>query len=191
MKNLSLLVVAAAVIGLTACEAQQEASEDAMHEETAMQHDDAATDHSDMDATEDASGADATMLDTDANTELNQAMELGLIIQDDKIGEGPEVKAGDIAIMHYTGWLYDESKPQKKGDKFDSSRDRGEPFPVNRLGTGRVIKGWDLGVPGMKVGGQRTLIIPSELGYGERGTPGGPIPGGATLVFDVELVEIQ
>ena len=137
-----------------------------------------------------ADNADAAMT-TESNPELQQAMELGLIIHDDKIGDGVEAKAGDIVIMHYTGWLFDDTKPGDKGDKFDSSRDRDKPFEVNRLGGGRVIKGWDLGVPGMKVGGRRTLIIPPELGYGERGTPGGPIPGGATLVFDVELLELK
>ena len=197
MKKYLYLTVVAAMTGMTACEAPQEASNEAPDAETAMREGQPA-DHSGMDddAAEHTEGAeahdaDATMTGTDTNTELQQAMELGLIIQDDEVGEGAEVKAGDIAVMHYTGWLYDESMPQKKGDKFDSSHDRGEPFSVNRLGTGRVIKGWDLGVPGMKVGGQRTLIIPSELGYGERGTPGGPIPGGATLVFAVELLEIK
>ena len=91
--------------------------------------------------------------------------------------------------MHYTGWLYDETAPEHKGKKFDSSRDRGQPFEFP-LGAGHVIKGWDAGVAGMKVGGQRTLIIPSDMGYGSRGA-GGVIPPNATLVFDVELLGVN
>lgn len=124
------------------------------------------------------------------HTELQQAFALGLNIQDTKVGDGEMAKPGDVAVVHYTGWLFDAAMPQHKGDKFDSSLDRGQPFQFP-VGGGRVIKGWDLGVTGMKVGGQRTLIIPSELGYGERGTPGGPIPPNATLVFDVELLDLQ
>ena len=91
--------------------------------------------------------------------------------------------------MHYTGWLYDEAAPEHKGSKFDSSRDRGNPFDCS-LGAGHVIKGWDQGVEGMKIGGQRTLIIPAALGYGARGA-GGVIPPNATLVFDVELLGVH
>ncbi len=96
-------------------------------------------------------------------------------------GSGARPKPGDTVSVHYTGWL-------KSGQKFDSSVDRGEPF-VFPIGKGRVIKGWDEGVATMKVGGKRRLIIPSSLGYGPSGT--GPIPGGATLIFDVELVEVR
>jgi peptidylprolyl isomerase len=88
--------------------------------------------------------------------------------------------------MHYTGWLYENGT---KGQKFDSSLDRGEPFSF-ALGTGQVIKGWDEGVAGMKAGGKRTLIIPPQLGYGEAGA-GGVIPPNATLMFDVELLEVK
>lgn len=104
-------------------------------------------------------------------------------------GTGPEVQSGQRASVHYTGWLYQEGAPDNKGRKFDSSRDHGSTFEF-RVGGGEVIKGWDLGVTGMKVGGQRRLVIPPELGYGARGA-GGVIPGGATLVFDVELVAIR
>ncbi len=94
-----------------------------------------------------------------------------------------------VVIVHYTGWLYDPSAPEGKGAKFDSSVDRKEPFQFP-LGGGRVIKGWDDGVAGMKVGGQRTLIIPPAMGYGQRGA-GGVIPPNATLIFDVELIDVK
>jgi FKBP-type peptidyl-prolyl cis-trans isomerase len=112
-----------------------------------------------------------------------------LIKNDIKLGEGAEANAGNEVSVHYTGWLYNEAAPEHKGSKFDSSRDRGDPFEFP-LGAGHVIKGWDQGVEGMKVGGQRTLIIPSNLGYGTRGA-GGVIPPNATLVFDVELLDIR
>jgi FKBP-type peptidyl-prolyl cis-trans isomerase FkpA len=112
-----------------------------------------------------------------------------LIKTDVAVGEGAEATAGKTVSVHYTGWLYDEAAPDHKGKKFDSSRDRGEPFDFS-LGAGQVIKGWDQGVAGMKVGGQRTLIIPPDLGYGSRGA-GGVIPPNATLVFDVELLGVR
>ena len=112
-----------------------------------------------------------------------------LIKTDVVVGEGEEATDGKTVSVHYTGWLYDEAAPDHKGNKFDSSRDRGEPFGF-RLGAGQVIKGWDQGVAGMKDGGQRTLIIPPDLGYGSRGA-GGVIPPNATLVFDVELLEVR
>lgn len=105
-----------------------------------------------------------------------------LKIEDIIVGEGPEVKDGDTVVMHYTGWLTD-------GTKFDSSYDRKEPFET-KIGVGYVIKGWDMGVPGMKVGGKRKLTISYELGYGKYGA-GNIIPGFATLVFDVELLQIK
>ncbi len=110
----------------------------------------------------------------------------GLQIIDTKIGTGPSPRTGQTCVMHYTGWLYENGK---KGKKFDSSVDRGEPFEFP-IGTHRVIAGWDEGVATMKVGGKRTLIIPSELGYGARGA-GGAIPPNATLMFDVELLGIK
>ena len=110
-----------------------------------------------------------------------------LIKTDVVIGDGAEAKAGMNVSVHYTGWLYDEGAHGNKGAKFDSSRDRGQPFDFP-LGAGRVIQGWDQGVAEMKVGGQRTLVIPPGLGYGARGA-GGVIPPNATLVFDIELLD--
>lgn len=106
----------------------------------------------------------------------------GLQYQDWVVGDGDEAKAGQTVVVHYTGWLVDETK-------FDSSKDRNQPFDFP-LGAGRVIKGWDEGVSGMKIGGKRLLIIPSDLGYGDRGA-GGAIPGGATLLFEVELLDLK
>lgn len=114
---------------------------------------------------------------------------VSVAITDLKEGSGPAVAAGQTAVVHYTGWLYATGAPDHKGQKFDSSRDHGQPFAF-RIGAGDVIAGWDQGVAGMKVGGQRRLVIPPELGYGSRGA-GGVIPPGATLVFDVELVGIR
>ena len=110
----------------------------------------------------------------------------GLKMTDTQIGSGDSPKTGQICVMHYTGWLYANGA---KGQKFDSSLDRGRPFEFP-IGTGRVIKGWDEGVASMKVGGKRTLIIPPELGYGARGA-GGVIPPNATLIFDVELLGVK
>ncbi len=108
---------------------------------------------------------------------------------DTKQGDGADAVAGKTVIVHYTGWLYDPSVPDGHGTKFDSSLDRKSPFGF-MLGAGRVIKGWDEGVAGMKVGGKRTLVIPPQMGYGERGA-GGVIPPNATLIFDVELLEVK
>ena len=111
-----------------------------------------------------------------------------LVKKDVKVGEGAEAQNGKAVSVHYTGWLYDPSAPEQKGKKFDSSVDRGVPFGFF-LGAGKVIKGWEQGVVGMKEGGKRTLVIPSSLGYGERGA-GNAIPPNATLLFDVELLKI-
>ena len=105
------------------------------------------------------------------------------------VGTGPEAIVGKTVNVHYTGWMYDEDAEDNKGRKFDSSRDRDSHFSF-LLGSGRVIKGWDQGVMGMKVGGQRTLIIPSSMGYGAQGA-GNIIPPNATLIFDVELLGLQ
>ena len=104
-------------------------------------------------------------------------------------GRGDPAKAGDEVSVHYTGWLYDEKAADRRGAKFDSSVDRGQPF-VFMLGAGRVIRGWDEGVAGMRVGGKRELLIPADLGYGKKGA-GGVIPPGASLVFEVELLDIR
>jgi FKBP-type peptidyl-prolyl cis-trans isomerase FkpA len=112
-----------------------------------------------------------------------------LQVTDSSIGNGSEAKTGNTVTVHYTGWLYDAKAADKHGKKFDSSKDHGEPFEF-KLGAGMVIRGWDQGVAGMKVGGKRTLVIPSELGYGSRGA-GGAIPPNATLVFDVELLAVR
>ncbi len=105
-----------------------------------------------------------------------------LIIEDLTIGDGDEAVAGNNVVVHYTGWLTD-------GAKFDSSKDRDDPF-LFRLGAGQVIRGWDQGVAGMRIGGKRKLTIPPEMAYGSRGA-GGVIPPNATLVFEVELLAIR
>ena len=110
----------------------------------------------------------------------------GLQYTDNVVGDGAQAAAGQHVSVHYTGWLYQDGE---QGAKFDSSRDRNDAFDF-ALGAGMVIKGWDEGVQGMKIGGQRTLIIPPELGYGARGA-GGVIPPNATLKFDVELLGIE
>jgi FKBP-type peptidyl-prolyl cis-trans isomerase len=120
---------------------------------------------------------------TPSSQEGKAAAAAGLIIEEVAAGTGEVANRGRTVSVHYTGRLTD-------GKQFDSSLERGQPiqFP---LGTGMVIKGWDLGIEGMKVGGKRKLTIPPNLAYGERGTPGGPIPPNATLVFDVELTAVK
>ena len=112
--------------------------------------------------------------------------ESGLGYEDLVVGTGPSPETGQTCVMHYTGWLFENGA---KGAKFDSSVDRGRPFEFP-IGTGRVIKGWDEGVATMKVGGKRTLLIPPQLGYGDRGA-GNVIPPGATLLFEVELLGVK
>ena len=112
-----------------------------------------------------------------------------LQIVDQKPGTGAEAVSGKAVIVHYTGWLYDPAKADGHGAKFDSSLDRNVPFGFF-LGAGKVIKGWDEGIVGMKVGGKPTLVIPPGKAYGERGA-GGVIPPNATLLFDVELIEVK
>lgn len=110
--------------------------------------------------------------------------------KDDRVaGTGAEARPGMMVSVHYTGWLYDPAAPQMRGKKFDSSKDRGEPFEF-QLGKGDVIAGWDEGVAGMKIGGTRVLTIPSNMGYGARGA-GADIPPNAALVFEVELLGVK
>jgi len=122
-----------------------------------------------------------------SNTERTSVTQL--IRQDARVGTGAEAERGRAVTVHYTGWLYDEGRADHKGPQFDSSRDRNEPFSFS-LGAGEVIQGWDEGVTGMRVGGQRTLTIPPNMGYGARGA-GGVIPPNATLLFDVELLGVK
>ena len=118
------------------------------------------------------------------------APEETVLVTDVVKGMGDEAFPGMVVIVHYTGWLYDAAAPDHHGRKFDSSRDRGQPlsFP---LGSGRVIRGWEQGIPGMKVGGKRRLVIPPSLAYGSRGAGNGVIPPNATLIFDVELLAVE
>jgi FKBP-type peptidyl-prolyl cis-trans isomerase FkpA len=111
-----------------------------------------------------------------------------LIITDTKIGKGAEANVGNTVFMHYTGWLYRPLAKNQRGRQFDSSLPRGEPLDF-KIGTGKVIKGWDQGIVGMKVGGKRTLIIPAELAYGPRAVAG--IPPNSALIFDVELMDVK
>ena len=129
-------------------------------------------------------GASSSALAQAAGTTMTTPS--GLKITDAKVGTGASPRRGQTCVMHYTGWLYENGS---KGKKFDSSRDRGQPFEFP-LGMKRVIAGWDEGVATMKVGGKRTLIIPPALGYGARGA-GGVIPPNATLMFDVELLDVK
>lgn len=129
-----------------------------------------------------AAGPGGFSAELDVDTARMTAMPSGLRYQDVVVGRGAEAVVGKEAVVHYTGWLPD-------GKKFDSSRDRGQPFSFT-LGAGQVIVGWDQGVAGMKVGGRRKLVIPADLGYGAAGAPP-VIPPGATLVFDVELLDMK
>ncbi|MGH8081561.1 MAG: FKBP-type peptidyl-prolyl cis-trans isomerase [Lysobacter sp.] len=106
---------------------------------------------------------------------------------DERVGTGAVAQSGQDVIVHYTGWLYDEKAANKRGSKFDSSYDHGQPFDF-LLGAGRVIRGWDEGVAGMRVGGKRVLMVPPDLAYGPSGAGGGVIPPDASLVFEVELI---
>ena len=116
------------------------------------------------------------------------AAELKII--DRKAGTGREVQSGRAALVQYTGWLYDDKAPENKGKQFDTSANRGLPFGFT-VGAGKVIKGWDQGILGMKGGGKRTLIIPPQLGYGDKDVGNGLIPPNSTLLFDIELVDVK
>jgi FKBP-type peptidyl-prolyl cis-trans isomerase FkpA len=143
-------------------------------------------------AAQSAVAAESAAAEASAPTTLTVPSAPGLdplVITDTVVGKGKTAGQGSKVFMHYTGWLYKTMAPRQRGRKFDSSHDRGEPLDFT-LGTGRVIKGWDQGIMGMKVGGKRTLIIPSHLAYGSRGA-GDMIGPGADLIFDVELMEVK
>ncbi len=134
-----------------------------------------------------ASGAEQPTSRATTATTMNTKTDSGLEYQDLVVGTGAQASAGQQVSVHYTGWL--QNPDGSAGKKFDSSLDRGQPFDFP-LGAGRVIRGWDEGVAGMKVGGKRRLIIPAALGYGARGA-GGVIPPNATLIFEVELLGVH
>lgn len=125
-----------------------------------------------------------------APTEPAHAPEAALLVTDVVKGVGEEALPGMVVVVHYTGWLYDAAAAEQHGRMFDSTRERGQPFSFP-LGAGRVIRGWEQGIPGMKVGGTRRLVIPPGLAYGERGAGNGVIPPNATLIFDVELLAVE
>jgi len=139
----------------------------------------------------DESGETEAQADAAAGTNAAEEIEIvpGLTMRKLENGYGRAAVAGDLATVHYTGWLYDPNAPDGRGKKFDSSVDRGQPFQFP-LGAGRVIRGWDEGVVGMLIGEKRELKIAPELGYGNRGA-GSAIPPGATLLFEVELMGLQ
>jgi len=118
------------------------------------------------------------------------APEAAVLVTDLVKGVGDEAFPGMVVIVHYTGWLYDPNAKDFRGRQFDSSRERGQPFSFH-LGSGHVIRGWEQGIPGMKVGGTRRLVIPPELAYGSAGAGNGVIPPGATLLFEVELLAVE
>ena len=113
-----------------------------------------------------------------------------LLVTDLSPGVGDEVFPGMVAVVHYTGWLHDPAAKDQRGRQFDSSRERGQPFSFH-VGAGRVIRGWDQGLPGMKVGGRRLLVIPPSLAYGARTIGNGLIPPNSTLLFEVELLAVE
>jgi FKBP-type peptidyl-prolyl cis-trans isomerase FkpA len=130
---------------------------------------------------------DARLIQPDDEPPAMPTTASGLSYEDTTVGNGAEARAGRPVTVHYTGWLHDPAQPHARGRKFDSSKDRRDPFRFD-LGAGMVIRGWDEGVQGMRVGGTRVLTIPADLGYGARGA-GGVIPPHATLVFEVELLQ--
>ncbi|MGI9200695.1 MAG: FKBP-type peptidyl-prolyl cis-trans isomerase [Woeseiaceae bacterium] len=172
IRNIIAATSAAALLAVMAGCSKEAEQEPAVEEEAA--------------ATTDATGETAV---TDAQDTESFEITTGLTARILRAGDGQVAQAGDNVVVHYTGWLYDESAENNRGDKFDSSVDRNEHFQFP-LGAGRVIKGWDQGVEGMAIGEVRELTIAPEMGYGERGA-GNVIPPGATLVFEVELFELQ
>jgi FKBP-type peptidyl-prolyl cis-trans isomerase len=191
----TMMAASAMLIALVACSSKQQESGEAANAQPAP----ADTGHpaaADATAPADAAASTATPADgagaADASASsppTTATAPMKLESTDLKTGTGPAIKAGQTAVVQYTGWLYSDAAPEHKGQKFDSSRDRNEPFNFP-LGGGHVIQGWDDGVVGMQVGGQRRLVIPPDMGYGASGA-GGVIPPNATLVFDVELVGIR
>lgn len=137
-----------------------------------------------------AAAADPPATPPAAAPQLPPAPEPTLLVTDVVKGVGDEALPGMVVIVHYTGWLYDAAARDHHGRQFDSSRDRRQPFSFP-LGAGRVIRGWEQGIPGMRVGGVRRLVIPPELAYGERGAGRGVIPPNATLLFEVELLAVE
>lgn len=122
------------------------------------------------------------------DAQFPQGPVLDLIIVDDRLGDGAIAEAGKVVVVHYTGWLYDADADDRRGERFDSSHARGRPFEFP-LGSARVIRGWDEGIAGMRVGGVRVLYIPPEYAYGASGVA--TIPPNSTLVFEVELLEVR
>lgn len=137
-----------------------------------------------------AAFATAALAQAPADAPPPVVTEPAVLVTDLSAGIGDEALPGMIVVVHYTGWLYDPAATDQRGRKFDSSRDRGQPlsFP---LGAGRVIRGWEQGLPGMRIGGTRRLVIPSSLAYGARGAGNGVIPPNATLIFEVELLAVE
>jgi FKBP-type peptidyl-prolyl cis-trans isomerase len=183
---------AATLVALAACSSKQNDNTAAAPEAPADTGHPAAADAAPAtpaDANAPAADSGTTAASAPSSSDNTAAPPMTLQSTDIKVGTGPAIKAGQTAVVHYTGWLYSESAAEKKGQKFDSSRDRGQPFDFP-LGGGMVIQGWDKGVAGMQVGGQRRLVIPPDMGYGASGA-GGVIPPNATLVFDVELLGIK
>ncbi len=135
---------------------------------------------------------DGTATETEAAAPAVEAVgpPTELVIQTLSQGQGQAIMSGETAVVHYTGWLYDEDAHENKGAQFDSSRPSGRALRF-QLGEGRVIQGWETGVDGMLIGETRRLVIPPDLGYGDSGAGQGVIPPGATLVFDVELIDIE
>jgi FKBP-type peptidyl-prolyl cis-trans isomerase len=132
----------------------------------------------------------ATTSTSPATPQAAPAPEPALLVTDLVKGVGDEALPGMVVIVHYTGWLYDDAAEDHRGRKFDSSRDRRQPFSFP-LGSAHVIRGWEQGIPGMKVGGTRRLVIPPALAYGEKGAGNGVIPPNATLLFEVELLAVE
>jgi FKBP-type peptidyl-prolyl cis-trans isomerase len=174
---LRFLVLAVLVTGLAACGSEDDSSSSSTSATTSQEQ--TSSQEQATSQEEPASGGPQVVADTAFRT-----LDGGLKVADLSAGSGAEATSGAEVTVHYTGWLRSDST------KFDSSRDRGQPFSFN-LGAGEVIQGWDRGVRGMKVGGTRQLVIPPALAYGSQGAGGGTIPPNATLIFEVELLDVE